>query len=73
MQIVAIATTWILSHMRRENGQDLIEYAGLGGIIALALVVLLATGLLQGAVTEMATNIEKCVDFDAASVCAGGL
>ena len=46
---------------KSEKGQDLIEYAMLGGLIAL--------GVMTGAITDMANGIGDCVDFDAGSVC----
>jgi len=30
--------TWILTNLRRERGQDLVEYAMLSGLIAAAIV-----------------------------------
>ena len=55
---------WLKAHVRSERGQDLIEYALLGGLIAGAL---LAAAVLTGmttAVTGMATGIGECIDFD---------
>lgn len=71
MQITAYVVSWILSHMRRENGQDLIEYAMLSGLIAAAIV---AVGILvySGALTDMANGIGDCIDFDGATACNPG-
>ena len=45
-----------------ERGQDLLEYALLGGMIAIAL---LALGVIfTPALQTMATNIGNCIDFD---------
>jgi Flp pilus assembly pilin Flp len=55
---------WLKAHVRSERGQDLIEYALLGGLIAGALI---AAALLTGmtdAVKGMATGIGECIDFD---------
>jgi Flp pilus assembly pilin Flp len=51
-----------------ESGQDLIEYAMLGGLIAAAIV---AVGVLafSGALTSMTTGISNCVDFKKATTC----
>lgn len=52
-------------NFRSERGQDLIEYALLGGLIAGAL---LAAGVFLGmenGVTAMANGIGECIDFDA--------
>jgi Flp pilus assembly pilin Flp len=51
-----------------ESGQDLIEYAMLGGLIAAAM---LAVGVLvfSGALTSMANGISHCIDFNASTTC----
>ena len=64
--------TWILAHLRRERGQDLIEYAMLSGLIAAALVAVLALGVLTGAVELLAGGVSDCIDFDAGTPCAAG-
>lgn len=69
MQIVAIAATWLLSHIRRENGQDLIEYAMLSGLIAATLVALAVLAAYTGALNSMATGIGNCVDFNSGTPC----
>ena len=63
--------TWILAHLRRERGQDLIEYAMLSGLIAAAIV---AVGIIvfSGALTDMAGGISSCIDFSATSICNPG-
>ena len=65
---VQYAYAWVVSHLRDERGQDLIEYALLGGLIALALMA--AALLLSPAITGMATGIGRCIDFDSTTVCA---
>lgn len=65
--------TWILAHrphLSRESGQDLIEYAMLGGLIALA--ILGAFILFGSALTDMATGIGNCIDFTSSTVCDPG-
>jgi Flp pilus assembly pilin Flp len=51
-----------------ESGQDLIEYAMLGGLIAAAMV---AVGVLvfTGALTSMADGISNCIDFKKSTTC----
>ena len=63
--------TWILTHLRRERGQDLVEYAMLSGLIAAAIV---AVGIIvfSGALTSMATGISSCIDFTATTTCNPG-
>jgi Flp pilus assembly pilin Flp len=65
--------TWILARLHREEGQDLIEYAALGGLIAAALAAVLAAGLLSGALDTLFTNMSSCVDFDGGTECLGGI
>ena len=65
--------TWLLAHrphLSRESGQDLIEYAMLGGLIALA--ILGAFILFGSALTDMATGIGNCIDFTSSTVCDPG-
>ncbi|MDP2673397.1 MAG: Flp family type IVb pilin [Dehalococcoidia bacterium] len=62
LSAIQYAHAWVVSHLHRdERGQDLIEYALLGGLIALALMA--AVLLLSGAITDMATGIGNCIDF----------
>ena len=69
MQFATLALTWLMAHMRvrSERGQDLIEYAILGGLIAAALVAIGV--LLQTPIRHMAINIGKCVDFSSTTTC----
>ena len=63
--------TWILTNLRRERGQDLVEYAMLSGLIAAAIV---AVGIIvfSGALTDMAGGISDCIDFTNATPCTPG-
>jgi Flp pilus assembly pilin Flp len=54
--------------LRREEGQDLIEYALLGGLIAAA--ILGASALFTDQLEAMVDGIGECIDFD--SVACGG-
>jgi len=56
---------WLKTHIRSERGQDLIEYALLGGLIAGALLAAAALTGMTTAVTSMANGIGECIDFDA--------
>ena len=53
-----------------ERGQDVLEYAMLGGVIAMA--ILLIVGAFSGALGAMVAGIERCIDFDrgASSTCS---
>jgi Flp pilus assembly pilin Flp len=55
---------WIAARLRIEVGQDLIEYALLGGLIAAALIAVAVLTGLTTAVTAMADGIGECIDFD---------
>ena len=58
------AVSGLRARFSEERGQDLLEYALLGGLIAAALV---AAGVLiayTGGVTAMADGIANCIDFD---------
>lgn len=51
--------------LRREEGQDLIEYALIGGLIAIAIIgAFVAFGGTDGFVQDMVDNIGACIDFD---------
>ena len=67
--IVTYAMTWITSHLpRSERGQDLIEYAVLSGVIAVAIAgagfAAYETGL-----TSLASGIKDCIDFKTITSC----
>lgn len=55
---------WLKTHVRSERGQDLIEYALLGGLIAGALLAAAVLTGMTNAISGMATGIGECIDFD---------
>jgi Flp pilus assembly pilin Flp len=63
--------TWIMARIHREEGQDLIEYAMLSGLIAAAIVAVGAI-VFQDALTDMAGGISDCIDFDSGTACSPG-
>ena len=64
------AVSGLRARMSEERGQDLLEYALLGGLIAVAL---LAFGLLfTPYLSTMASGIGSCIDFTSATTCAPG-
>lgn len=67
-----IAVSDFKNRMMEERGQDLIEYALLGGLIAAALLAAAALVAYTGAVTGMAGGIKDCVDFDNLTDCGFG-
>jgi Flp pilus assembly pilin Flp len=68
--LVASAASSFATKLKHERGQDLIEYALIGGLIAAAL---LAAFLILGpSVSTMATNIGNCVDFNKSTTCIAG-
>lgn len=68
--MVSYILTWLQAHLRSERGQDLIEYALLGGLIALTLMAAAVLLALTGALQEMASGIGNCIDFDSTSDCS---
>lgn len=68
--MVTFILTWLQAHIRSERGQDLIEYALLGGLIALTLMAAAVLLALTGALGEMASGIGNCIDFDSTSDCS---
>ena len=54
----------LLGRVRGESGQDLIEYALLGGLIAGALLTAAVLTGLTDALEGMADGIGNCIDFD---------
>jgi len=78
MQLVNHAMMNFFTWLRTERGQDLLEYAMLGGLIAAAILVvfgiLVGTGAAgSGVIDNMAQGIADCIDFDETTACAGGL
>ena len=72
IQMLAMsAISSVVSKAQREEGQDLIEYAMLGGLIAAAIV---AVGILvyQNGLTSMAQGIQNCIDFKQSTSCSPG-
>ncbi|HXF50539.1 MAG TPA: Flp family type IVb pilin [Dehalococcoidia bacterium] len=63
-----LTKVWLgLKTLKDEHGQDLLEYALLGGFIAAAIVA--AFLVFPGAVNSMVTNIKDCVDFTSTTNC----
>jgi Flp pilus assembly pilin Flp len=73
MQTLFVWITVSLSGMRErlssEKGQDLIEYALLGGLIAAAVIAVVALGTMTNAVTAMGDGISACIDFKKSTPC----
>lgn len=62
------AVSGMRARLSGERGQDLIEYAMLGGLIALGLIAVGALAF-TGALNSMATGIGHCIDFDSTTHC----
>lgn len=73
MQLVNYAILSFVMRLRTERGQDLLEYAMLGGLIAAAIVAILTAGIFTGAIKNMGEQIGNCVDFNKLTPCEGGL
>lgn len=61
--------TALINDIRNERGQDLIEYALLGGLIAAAIIAVAALGVMTGAISGMASAIGDCIDLDVNTGC----
>ncbi len=67
---VMIAVSDLKVRLTEERGQDLLEYALLGGLIAAAIVALVT--IFNPALQAMATNIGYCLDFSGNTTCDPG-
>jgi len=65
MQFLTFALSWLLVRIRSERGQDLIEYAMLSGLIALAIIAVGGLLVFNTAVKDMVEGIGGCIDFKA--------
>lgn len=54
----------ILAWLKRDQGQGLVEYAGIAGLVAIALATATAAGLLDGPIEGLFADIGECLDFD---------
>lgn len=66
---IRIHAAWsmLVLRLKEEAGQDLLEYALIGGFVAAALVV---GGIILGPqVSKMFTGIGYCIDFDKTTTC----
>lgn len=52
-----------------ERGQDLIEYALLGGLIAAAIIAVIALGTFTDAITSLSDGVSDCIDFKKSTTC----
>jgi Flp pilus assembly pilin Flp len=62
--------SFISGLFHREEGQDLIEYALLGGLIAAGIIAVLT--LFTGEVQNMIQGIGNCIDFENTTGCEAG-
>lgn len=64
--MIRYALTWVLAKLpiREERGQDLVEYALLSGLIAVAILAAIISGVLTTGLNTMAVAIGECIDFD---------
>ena len=63
------AVSGLRARIAEERGQDLLEYALLGGLIAAAIIAVAALGVMTGAIDDMASAIGACIDFDSLTGC----
>ena len=67
--MLSMVITYIRNRLNVESGQDLLEYALLGGLIVSAIVAVIALGTMTTAITDMASGIGDCIDFDSGTAC----
>ena len=60
----------VMNRGSEERGQDLIEYAMLAGLIALAIIG--AVVIFNGALLNLSKGIANCIDFNNSTVCSPG-
>lgn len=58
---VQLWASGVLSSLREERGQDLLEYAMIGGLVAIAIFGAIA--ILTPGVQDLFTGIKNCIDF----------
>ena len=68
---VATGVAGLKTRLTEERGQDLIEYALLGGVIAIAIAALVTTAVLTNALDAMADGIATCIDFQTTADAVG--
>ena len=61
---VMAAVSGLRARLSEERGQDLLEYALLGGLIAAAITGAIVVTTMTGALDSMASGIGNCIDFD---------
>lgn len=67
--MLSMVILYIRNRLAVESGQDLLEYALLGGLIALAITAVGVLAVMTGAVNGMASGIADCIDFDNTTPC----
>ena len=67
--LAGMASGYLRARIGDERGQDLIEYALMGGLLAVAIIGIGFAVTLTGALDTLATTISDCVDFDAGTAC----
>jgi len=67
---MATGVAGLRARLTEERGQDLLEYALLGGLIAAAIVALGV--IFRPYLVDMADNIGSCIDFTSSSPCTPG-
>jgi Flp pilus assembly pilin Flp len=66
--LLAKINLFVLRLRDEERGQDLIEYALFGGLIALGMIAV-GFAAYQGILTDLTDGIGNCVDFDSTTGC----
>jgi Flp pilus assembly pilin Flp len=67
--MAGVAAGLLRARIGEERGQDLIEYALIGGLVAAGIAILATALLAGGAFADMGTAIKNCIDFDDLTPC----
>ena len=63
------AVSGLRARLSEDRGQDLLEYALLGGLIAGAIIAVALLGFMTDGISNMASAIGDCIDFDTTTAC----
>jgi Flp pilus assembly pilin Flp len=67
--MAGMASGYLRARFGNERGQDLIEYAMLGGLLAVAIGGAALALTMTGALNSMATGVANCINFVSGDGC----
>jgi Flp pilus assembly pilin Flp len=66
--MLSTIVTWVVTHLRNEVGQDVVEWALLTGLIAAALIGV-GFAAYELALQDFIDGVSACIDLDNTSIC----